>query len=67
MVKIMISIEIMIFASVINFCYFAGGESIKFGHFAAMIAVVFGGIVLSIVYAIFNVEAKRNVKVNLYL
>lgn len=51
-IKIVISIEIMIFASIVNFCYFAGGKSIKSGHFAAFIAIVFSGLIISVIYTL---------------
>lgn len=64
-VKTLISIEIMIFASVINFCYFSGGGVIRLGHFAAFIAIVLSGLVLSVIYAICSVQLKENINVNL--
>ncbi len=59
-VRIMISIEIMIFASIINFCYFAGGKAIKSGHFAALIAVVLSGLTLSIIYAVYTMQLNES-------
>lgn len=54
LIRVVISIEVMFFASVINFCYFAGSQTIRFGHIAALTVVVLSGIVLSVIYAIFT-------------
>lgn len=55
-VRIIISIEVMCLASIINFCYFAGGNTIKSGHFAAMITIILSGFVMGIIYAIFTTQ-----------
>lgn len=64
-VKTLISIEIMIFASIINFCYFSGGSVIRSGHFVTLIAVVISGLVLSVIYAIFSIQLREDAKANL--
>ena len=58
-IRIMISIEVMFFASIINFCYFAGSHAIKSGHFAALIAVVLSGLVVSVIYAIYTEQLNE--------
>lgn len=57
-IKIFISLEIMIFAGIINFAYFSGDEAIRSGHFAILVAVVLGGLVLAIIFAILNIQLK---------
>lgn len=57
-IKIIISIEIMIFASIINFCYFAGGKAIKSGHFAAFTAVILSGLTISIIYTLMTKNSR---------
>ena len=52
-VRVLISIEIMILASVLNFCCYATGEII------ALIAVILSGITISIVYAIYTTQLKE--------
>ena len=64
-IRIMISIEVMFFASIINFCYFAGSHAIKSGHFAALIAVVLSGLVISVVYAIYTEQLKESDDIDL--
>lgn len=57
-IKTIISIEIMIFASIINFCYFAGEKSIKSGHFAAFMAVILSGLTISVIYTIITKKSS---------
>ena len=58
-IKIIISIEIMVFASLVNFCCFAGGKSIKSGHFAALIAVILSGLTISVIYTLMTKQSKK--------
>ncbi|MDR1365210.1 MAG: NADH-quinone oxidoreductase subunit K [Holosporales bacterium] len=64
-VKIIISIEIMIFASIINFSAAAGDFPIKSGHLMILVAVVLGGLVLGVVFTIFNSQIADDRRVNL--
>ncbi len=57
-IKTILSIEIMIFASIINFCYFAGAKAIKSGHFAAFMAVVLSGLTISVVYTLITKKSS---------
>jgi NADH:ubiquinone oxidoreductase subunit K len=57
-IKVFISIEIMIFAGIVNFCYFSGNTSIRSGHFAILIGVILGGLVLSVIFSILNLQIK---------
>ena len=52
LIKIIISIEIMVFATIINFSYFAGCKAIKSGHFAAFTAVILSGLTISVIYTL---------------
>ena len=60
-----IAILFLFFASIINFCYFAGSHAIKSGHFAALIAVVLSGLVISVVYAIYTEQLKESDDIDL--
>ena len=51
-VRVLISIEVMILASVLNFCCF--GDT--FGELIALIAVILSGITISVVYAIYTTQ-----------
>ncbi len=57
-IKTIISIEIMIFASIINFCYFAGGKTIKSGHFATFMAVILSGLTISVIYTLITKKSS---------
>lgn len=59
-IKVIISIEVIVFSSIINFCYFAGGKSIKSGHFAAFTAVIISGLVISVIYTIITQKQTNN-------
>ncbi|MDR0695238.1 MAG: NADH-quinone oxidoreductase subunit K [Holosporales bacterium] len=61
-VKSVISLEIMIFASVVNFAYFCGDKSIRSGHMAILIAVTIGSLVWSVIFSIvcLCILEKRN-------
>jgi NADH:ubiquinone oxidoreductase subunit K len=59
-VKTIISLEIMIFASILNFAYFAGEESIRSGHLAILIAVVLSGFVWALVFTILPTQSDKN-------
>jgi len=54
-VRLLISIEIMILASVLNFCFFGN----SFGELIALIAVILSGITISVVYAIYTTQLKE--------
>lgn len=54
-VRVLISIEIMILASVLNFCYFDGNS----GGIVALIAVILSGITISIVYALYTTQLQE--------
>jgi NADH:ubiquinone oxidoreductase subunit K len=60
-IKTMISIEIMVFSSVLNFAYFAGNQSLRSGHFAILIAVILSGLVLSVVFTILNSQERYEI------
>ena len=59
-IKTFVSLEIMLFSSIVNFCYFSGCSTIKSGHIAAFAAVLLGGITLSIMFAILATQFKEN-------
>lgn len=59
LIKAFISIEIMMFAGIVNFAYFSGDEAIRSGHFAILVAVVLGGLVLAIIFAILTIQLKN--------
>lgn len=48
----------MIFASIINFCYFAGGKAIKSGHFAVFTSVILSGLTISIIYTLITKNSR---------
>ena len=53
MVRIIISLELSIFASMINFCYFSGKVSkLQLGHYFAIIAFVLSGLTISVLYTL---------------
>ncbi|MDR1609615.1 MAG: NADH-quinone oxidoreductase subunit K [Holosporales bacterium] len=64
-VKVIISIEIMIFAGILNFTVAAGDVPIRSGHFAMLIAGMLGGLALSVVFTIYNSQMMDDKKVNL--
>ncbi|MDR1233922.1 MAG: hypothetical protein LBJ92_02135 [Holosporales bacterium] len=55
-IKTFISLEIAIFASIINFGYLTGPYPIKAGHFVILVAVILGCLTFSILFAIMNTE-----------
>jgi NADH:ubiquinone oxidoreductase subunit K len=61
-VKSVISIEIMMFASIVNFIYFSGDKAIKSGHMAVLMAVTIGSLVLSVIFSIVSLQIleKKN-------
>jgi len=59
-VKTFISIEIMIFASILNFCYFSGSTMLKSGHVAAFMAAILSGLTLTIIFTIMAIQLKEN-------
>ena len=53
MIKIIISLEISIFASIINFCYFSGTVSkLQLGHYCAIITLILSGLTISVLYVL---------------
>ena len=60
LVRVVISTEVMFFSSVLNFCYFSGSKAIKSGHFAALIAVILSGLVISVIYAVHTIQLKED-------
>ena len=54
-VRMLISIEVMILASVLNFCFLGNGS----GELIALIAVILSGITISVVYAIYTKQLKE--------
>lgn len=54
-VRVLISIEIMILASVLNFCYFTG----NFGWIFALIFIILSGVIISFVYAIYTTQLNE--------
>lgn len=66
LIRVLIPIEVMFLASVMNFCYFAGKQIIRSGHFIALVAVFLSGLVLSIVYATATVLARHDINTNLF-
>jgi NADH:ubiquinone oxidoreductase subunit K len=64
-VKIIISIEIMIFAGIVNFTVAAVDFPIRSGHFATLIAVMLGGLALSIIFTLYNSQMMDDRNVNL--
>lgn len=52
-IKVMLSIEIMILASVVNFCCFnLDNNVLRIGYIFAVTGIIISGVVLSIVFAI---------------
>ncbi len=51
-IKVMLSIEIMILASVVNFCCFDLDNILHIGDIFALTAIIVSGVILSIVFAI---------------
>ncbi|MDR1332857.1 MAG: NADH-quinone oxidoreductase subunit K [Holosporales bacterium] len=64
-VKVIISIEIMIFAGIINFAVTTGDFPIRSGHFAILIAVVLGGLAIGVIFTICNSQTRENKDINL--
>ncbi|MDR0640142.1 MAG: hypothetical protein LBF65_00160 [Holosporales bacterium] len=56
LIKTFISLEIAIFASIINFAYLSECYPIKAGHFVILVAVILGCLTFSILFAIMNAE-----------
>ncbi len=54
-IRMLISIEVMLLASVLNFCFF--GDS--FGEQIALIVVILSGVTISVVYAIYTTQCKE--------
>ena len=54
-VRVLISLETMILASVVNFCY----SSVDDGFFIALISVILSGITISVIYAIYTIQSKE--------
>jgi NADH:ubiquinone oxidoreductase subunit K len=64
-VKAIISIETMIFAGIVNFTVPTGDFPIRSGHFAILIVVMLGGLMLSIIFTIYNSQMVDDKNVDL--
>ncbi|MDR1488829.1 MAG: NADH-quinone oxidoreductase subunit K [Holosporales bacterium] len=53
-IRMFISVEIMVIASIINFCYFSNIFNTKIGHIFSGVIIVLSAIVFTIVFAISN-------------
>lgn len=59
-VKTVISLEIMIFAGILNFCYFAGADKVNLGHIAAVAIAILSGLTLAIIFAVLVMQFRQN-------
>jgi NADH:ubiquinone oxidoreductase subunit K len=57
-VKSVIAVEIMIFASVVNFAFFSGTDFVRSGHVAMLIAVTIGCLVWAVVFSIISLQVR---------
>ncbi|MDR0942069.1 MAG: hypothetical protein LBM19_00405 [Holosporales bacterium] len=64
-VKTMVCIEIMMFASIVNFAYACGERAANSDGLAILVVVVLSGLGLSIVFTILASQLKENQNVNL--
>lgn len=60
-IKTILSIELMILASVINFCYINEYDIIRIGYIFSVAAIIISGIILGIIFAMrVHGEVKDN-------
>ncbi len=58
-IKTIIAIEIMILASVANFCIFSGKSKGTEGHFVAVLITLISGVTVSVLYAIYASQKRK--------
>lgn len=59
-VKTIIAIEVMILASVANFSIFSGSSKGAEGHFVAILITLLSGVTVSILYAIYASQNRKD-------
>ncbi|MDR3224070.1 MAG: NADH-quinone oxidoreductase subunit K [Holosporales bacterium] len=64
-IKVLISIEVMMFASIINVAYFTSKEQICPGHLAILLSVALGAAILCVVFTLLTIQAREDKTVNL--
>ncbi|MDR3030955.1 MAG: NADH-quinone oxidoreductase subunit K [Holosporales bacterium] len=60
-IKILISIEIILISSILNFCYFSYGM-LLFGYIVAAVVLAIGGATFCIIFSLCCIQFKNNEK-----
>ncbi|GHT89570.1 hypothetical protein FACS1894113_5000 [Alphaproteobacteria bacterium] len=59
LIKILISIDFILFAAILNFCYFSSSK-VAFGHLASVAAIIIGAVTFCIAFSIYCIELNDN-------